>query len=186
MSPRNTTRPFFLVCFVSNSAFFKWQRSINDAKCTFLPSFLASSITSDLFLTCVLSHAWIFSTFSHSYSTASFAAFAAGYLHCLRHRNKFVYQIVMLYWIVPSSCNMVLMVFCLRFFHTHSCGFTGFQSTHKSWFEIISLATGLTMLTLLARLARQSGSHCVSNFLLAFFDDFLQLHVLRVNEINSS
>ena len=74
MSPRRTTRPLYFWCFVSNSAFFKWQRSINEAKCTFLPSFLASSITSDLFLTFALSHAGIFSSFSHSLSTAAFGA----------------------------------------------------------------------------------------------------------------
>ena len=35
--------------------------------------------------------------------------FCCGYLHGLRYRNKIVYQIVMLLWIVTLSCNMVLM-----------------------------------------------------------------------------
>ena len=35
--------------------------------------------------------------------------FCCGYLHCLRHRNKFLYHIVMLSWIVTFSCNMVLI-----------------------------------------------------------------------------
>ena len=71
---KNTTRLLYFWCFVSNSKFFRWQMSINDAKCTFLLSVLASSITSDLFLTFVRSNAGIFSSFSHSLSTASFAA----------------------------------------------------------------------------------------------------------------
>ena len=31
-------------------------------------------------------------------------------LHGLRHKNNFVYQILMLQWIVPLSCNMTLMI----------------------------------------------------------------------------
>ena len=31
-SPRSTTRPLYFWCFASNSAFFRWQMSINDAK----------------------------------------------------------------------------------------------------------------------------------------------------------
>ena len=47
----------------SSSEFWRWQRSINDAKWTFLPLFLASSITFFLFLTFVSCHAGIFSIF---------------------------------------------------------------------------------------------------------------------------
>ena len=54
--------------------FFKWQMSISEAKWTFAPFVLASSITSDLLLTFVRSHAGIFSSFSHYLSTAAFAA----------------------------------------------------------------------------------------------------------------
>ena len=98
MSPRSTTRPLYFWCFASISAFFRWQMSINDAKWTVAPDVLASSITSFLLLTFVRSHARIFSNFSHSSSTA---AFRCGNLHGLRHRNKFVNQIVMLQWIAP-------------------------------------------------------------------------------------
>ena len=52
----------------------KWHRSINDAKWTFLPLFLNSSITSFLFLTFVSCHAGIFFSFSHYFSTAAFAS----------------------------------------------------------------------------------------------------------------
>ena len=62
---------------------------------TFSPFVLASSITSFLLLTFVKFHAGIFSSFSHSLSTA---ALCCGNLHGLRHRNKFVYQIIMLQW----------------------------------------------------------------------------------------
>ena len=48
--------------------------SSNDAKWTVLPSFLASAITSFWILTFVSCHASIFSNFSHSFSTAAFAA----------------------------------------------------------------------------------------------------------------
>ena len=48
--------------------------SINAAKWTFAPDVLASSITSFLLLTFVRFHAEIFSNFSHSLSTAAFAA----------------------------------------------------------------------------------------------------------------
>ena len=58
----------------SSSKFLRWQMSINDAKWTLLPLFFASSITSFLFLTFVSCHARIFSSFSHSFSTAAFAS----------------------------------------------------------------------------------------------------------------
>ena len=48
--------------------------SISEAKRTFAPFVLASSITSFLLLTFVRSHAGIFSNFSHSLSAAAFAA----------------------------------------------------------------------------------------------------------------
>ena len=48
--------------------------SINYATCTFTSLFLASSITSDLFLTFDRFHVEMFSSFHHSLSTASFAA----------------------------------------------------------------------------------------------------------------
>ena len=74
MSPRSTTRPLYFWNCGSNSEFLRWQRSINDAKWTFLPLFLASSITSFLLPTFVSCPAGIFSSLSHSLSTAAFAA----------------------------------------------------------------------------------------------------------------
>ena len=72
--PRRTTRPLYFGCFASNSAFFKWQISINEAKWIEAPFVLVSSITSFLLLTFLKFHAEIFSYFSHSLSTAAFAA----------------------------------------------------------------------------------------------------------------
>ena len=67
--------PLYFWCFASNSAFFRWQMSINDAKWTVPPDVLASSITFlNLLVTFVKFHVEIFSNFSHSLSTAAFAA----------------------------------------------------------------------------------------------------------------
>ena len=44
--------------------------------------------------------------------------FCFWYFHCMRHRNKFVYQIVILQWIIPFSRNMVLMNSWCKPFHT--------------------------------------------------------------------
>ena len=94
-------------CFASNSAFFRWHMSINDAKWTVAPAVLASSITCFLLLTFVRFHAEIFSYFSHSLSAAGFCC---RNLHGLRHRNKLMNQIVMLQWILTFSCNMIFMM----------------------------------------------------------------------------
>ena len=98
MSP--TKKLDFFKCFVSNSAFFKWQMSISEATWTFSPFVLASSTTSDLFLTFFMSHADIFSSFTpfiiHFH-------FCCGYLHWRGHRNRFVHLIVLLHWIVLLS-----------------------------------------------------------------------------------
>ena len=74
MSPRSTTLPLYFWNCGSNSEFLRWQRSINEAKWTFLPSFHASSITSFFVsdfrqLPCL----YLFQ-FSHSFSTAAFAS----------------------------------------------------------------------------------------------------------------
>ena len=50
----------------------------------------------------------------------------------------------------------------------------------------MSLAMGLSMLTLLACLAKHSGSHWYFQFLSSILIGFFEFLVLRVNEINSS
>ena len=66
--------------------------------------------------------------------------------HGLEHRNKFVYQIEMLQWIVPFSCNMVFTMIRQRFSHTQSCRFTGFQNKRKFWFDVIGFTMSHPML----------------------------------------
>ena len=70
------------------------------------------------FRPCFIDHLWFVSDFCYVPRRSLFkflpffihCCFCCGYLHGLRHGNKFVYQIIMLQWIVPFSCNMVLMV----------------------------------------------------------------------------
>ena len=62
----------------------------------------------------------------------------------------------------------------------------GFQDTRKFRLEIISLATGLPMLDLLACLARHSRRHRHFQFLSSILDGFFEFLILRVNEIDPS
>ena len=73
----------------------------------------------ELFLRpCFIDHLWFTSDFCQVPNRNLFkfllffihCCFCCGYLHCLRHRTKFVNQIIMLQWIVSISCNMVLMM----------------------------------------------------------------------------
>ena len=155
--------------------------SISEAKWTLAPSVLASSITSFLLLTFVRFHAEIFFQF---FPFLVHCCLCCGNLHGLRHRNKFVYQIAMLQWI---------LTFCLQYglhddsvkIHTQSCGFAGFQNTRKFWFDLIGFTTGRTMLTVLAGLARHRGSHWCFQLLANILDGLFKFLVLRVNEIIS-
>ena len=110
-----------------------------------------------------------------------------GYLHCLRHRNKFVYQTVMLQWIVPLFLQYgphdILVEILPYAFLVDSLA----SKIHAKFrLEIISLATGLPMLAFLACLARHGGSHWCFQFLSSISNGFLELLLLRVNEIDSS
>ena len=80
----------------------------------------------------LLSYFWFslapkFSNFSHFLSTA---AFAAGFFMAWG-RNKFVYQVVVLQWIVSFPCNMVFMMIWYWISHTHSRTFISFQNTEN-------------------------------------------------------
>ena len=114
ISSRSTTRPLYFWCFASHSAFFKWQMSISEAKWTFAPFVLVYRSP--------LSYFWL-----SSGSTPEFFQFFPFLVHCnfcceyhhgLKHKKKLVYQIIMLQWIVPFSCNMVFMIIRSRFFPT--------------------------------------------------------------------
>ena len=74
MPPRSTTRPLYFGNIGSNSEFLRWHMSFSVAKWTLLPSFCATLMTSLLLFTLVICHAGIFSSFSHSLSTAVFAS----------------------------------------------------------------------------------------------------------------
>ena len=162
---------------------FKWQMSTSAAKWTFAPFVLASSITSDSFLTFVRFHAEISSNLS---PFLVHCCLCCRNFHGLGHGKRFVYQMVMFLWIVSFSCNMVFMMSRQWFSHTQSCRFTSFQNTRKFWFDLIGFTTTPTILTVLNNFARQSGSHRCLQILASILDDLLKFLVLRVNEIDSS
>ena len=74
MSPRTTTRPLYFLVLCLQFGILQMTDVHQWSKWTFAPFDLASSITSDLLLTLVRSHAGIFSSFYHSLSTAAFAS----------------------------------------------------------------------------------------------------------------
>ena len=116
--------------------------SINDAKWTVWPVFLASAITS-FFLTFVSCHAGIFSIFPHSFSTAAFAsgifmAWGTGINLCTR-----------LQWLnelMPLPCDVVFMVLALRPFHAYPHRFIGLNNISIFRLVLSSCATGLSVL----------------------------------------
>ena len=99
-SARSTTRPLYFWNCGSNSKFSRWQRSINDASWTFLPSFLASAITSFLISD--------FRQLPCRYLLKFFPFFihcclCIWYFHCLRHGSKFVHKTAVTQWTCASS-----------------------------------------------------------------------------------
>ena len=160
------------------------HQSINDAKWTVPPDILASSITSDLFLAFVVSHAGIFSSFSHPLSTA---AFAAG---------------IFMAW--STRINLCTKLQCCS-------KLSPLPATWSSWwigndYPIRSLVDSLAsrihayldlkslvllrvspcLFFLHACLARHGWSHWCFQFSSCILNGFLELLVLRVNETESS
>ena len=166
----------------SNSAFFRWQMSISDAKCTVTPFFLASSITSDLLLTFARFHAGIFSSFSHSLSTA---AFAAGIFITSGIGINLCTKIVMMQWITSFSCDVVFMNFRYNSFRTQSLWFICFQNARKFWFVIILSATSHPV-PAVCLFTRHSWGCWNFQLLPCILDDLFEFHILRINEVNSS
>ena len=109
-----------------------------------------------------------------------------GNLHGMRHRNKFVSQILCCSELSPFPAIWTSRWFGKDFFHTQSCVFTDFQNTRKFWFDLIGFITGHRMLTCLVCLTRHSRSHWRFQALSSILDGFFEFLVLRVNEINSS
>ena len=173
MSPRSTTRHLYFWCFVSNSAFFKWHMSINEAKWTLMSFVLASSITSDLLLTFVVSR--------------NLFKFLPFFIHCC-----FCSAVIFLAWGIGINlrtklwCCSELSPFPAIWSSWYFGGFTGFQDTRKFWLEIIGLATGLPTLAFLACYARHGWSHRRFQFSSCILNGFFELIVLKVHEIDSS
>ena len=142
--------------------------SINDAKWTFLPSFLASAITSFLVLTFVSCHASIFSSFPIlSPLLPSHLVF-----YCLRHRNKFLHHIVVTQWIHPFSCNMIFVILVRRSFHAFPHRFIGFNNTSAFCLVFLNCATGFPDLFTL-KFVRHCGWHRNFQISTRIFHDFL-------------
>ena len=107
MSPRSTIRPFLLLVLCLQFGILQMTDVHQWGEMNF-----------NAFRPCFIDHLWFVSDSCYVPRRSLFkflpffnhCCFCCGYLHLLRQRNKFVYQIVMLQWIVPSSCNMVLMI----------------------------------------------------------------------------
>ena len=109
--------------FGTNSEF-KWHRSMSVAKCTVLPSFCASSMTSFAF-DFRLSPFWqvlqIFPLFVD-------CGVSVWNLHCMEYGNRCLHKIVLTQRIEPRLSNVILMIFVLSLFSALSDGFVGFNS----------------------------------------------------------
>ena len=111
--------------------------------------------------------------------------FRCRYLHCLRHRNKFVYQNIMMQWITRFPCNVVFVNFGCKSTHTQLHGFLCFQDTRIFWLVIIILATGCPVPSV-----GPFTRHCKNGWDFQLFpcilDDLLEFIIFRFNEIHSS
>ena len=101
--------------------------------------------------------------------------------HSLRHRHKFVNQIVMLQWILTFSCNMVFVIWRFRIPHTHSGGFISFQNTRKFCFIFV----GSTTPTILHNFTGHSRSNWCFQLLTRVLDGFLEFLFLRCTNKHS-
>ena len=149
--------------------------SINDAKWTVAPDVLASSITVFLLLTLVKFHAEIFSNFSHSLSTA---AFAAG---------------IFIAW--GTGINLWTKLYCCN-------EFSPFPAIWSSWWFGIEFPiriledsspsrthasfvfnfVGCTTPTILHNFAWHSRSNWCFQLLTRVLDGFLKFRIVRVDE----
>ena len=190
MSPRSTTLPLYFWNFGSNSAFFRWHKSINEAKWTLSSFFCASSMTSFLLLTFFTSHAAIVSSF---FPFLVHCCLCIWNLHRLRHRNKFMHQIVMQHRILPCSRD----VFFVNLFVTDSN-----LSLVDSWASVIQLnlvlvSDALAFSVIETTVSRMYawGNALLHGIAAAFWcfqlspcilNDVFVFFVTRVNRINSS
>ena len=100
--------------------------------------------------------------------------------HSLRHKNKFVNQVVVLQWILTFSCNMVFVIWWYRISHTHSYGFISFQHTRKFCLDFV----GCTTPTIFCNFTGHNRSHWCFQLLTRVLDGFLKFLILGVDEID--
>ena len=101
MSPRSTTRPLYFWCFVSNSAFFIMTEVHQWGEVYF-----------STFFSCFINHVRFVSDFCFvpRWNLFKFLPFfihcccCCGYLHCLRHRNKFVSLVI--FGLLATFCSV--------------------------------------------------------------------------------
>ena len=160
MSPKNTTRPLYFWCSSNDRCPPVKQNEL------LRPSLLLHRSLLFLLLTFVKSHAGIFFQFLPFFIHC---CLCCGNLHGLRHSVP-NYNVAM-------NCHLSLQ------YGPHD---VSVEILPYAVLWVISLATGLPMLVVLANLARHGWSHCCFQFSSCVLNDFLKLPVLKVNEIDSS
>ena len=117
--------------------------------------------------------------------------FSICYFHRLEHKNEFVNQITMGHRSKSVACNVVFMTFRLRRFHSLPCGFMRFQHTTRNCFWSFSDAISDCANTFgrpfgASLLQSMTAATGLSSFLLAFFESFFVVLVVRIDEVNPS
>ena len=99
----------------------------------------------------------------------------------LRQRNELVHHVAVVQSIDSFPCNVVFMTYVENFssFYTLSRGFDGFNDAC-----VFHLANTQSAASFPAFFASGSGIGN-SNFLRAFFEQFLEFFILKINEINT-
>ena len=186
MLPRRTTRLWYFWNLGSNSAFVRWQMSINVAKWTFFLSLCASRITSFLLFNFVQLPGW------NRFELLPFrvhCCFSIWNFHRLRHRNTLVRQIVMSHRVVSFACDMIFMIFRWRLFQTLSRGLMGLHdaSTLCLWNLVGFTTLRFSLLEPGVLLCSSFAKHCRLHrnlrLSLCIFDDFFMFSIFRIDEI---
>ena len=122
----------------------------------------------------------------------TFLQFFPLFLHSLplhlesRHRNEFVYWIVVTYWIHPFSCNVIFITPVRSSFQSNSHGFVSFKN--KSTFCLVSSNSAASFPATSAQWS--FAKHCCwhRNFQLStsILHCILKFLVFRINEVNTT
>ena len=166
----------------SNSTFLRWHMSISEEKWTVLFFFCASRMTPFLLFTFVNCHGGIFSSFSHSLSTA---ALASGIFHCSRHGNKFVHQIVVTSRIEPFLLDVIFMILKQSSFQTLSRRFVTVHDACILRSASVRFAASFRALMVLD-LTKHDCFHWQFQLFRAFFHGFFQLNIFWIDKIDAS